>query len=63
MTSDRPYRQGKPPWVALKTIRKSAGQQFNPVVVRTFETVFQEKFQVDEIEVPDEGLTSYVSPN
>ncbi|MCW2956586.1 MAG: hypothetical protein JWO69_1455 [Thermoleophilia bacterium] len=36
ITSDRPYRRGQPPFVALEEIRRSAGAQFDPVVVRAF---------------------------
>jgi putative nucleotidyltransferase with HDIG domain len=39
MTSDRPYRQGKPPWEALQEIVGQAGQQFDPVVVENFRRV------------------------
>ena len=63
MTSDRPYRQGKPPWVALEIIRKTAGQQFNPTVVRAFESVFREKFQTEQEDAQVENLLSFVSQN
>ncbi len=33
MTSDRPYRRGKPPEVAIDELRKGAGSEFDPVVV------------------------------
>ncbi len=39
IVSDRPYRKGRPPWVALEEIRKGAGSQFDPKVVEAFEKV------------------------
>jgi putative nucleotidyltransferase with HDIG domain len=39
MTSDRPYRKGKPPWEALQEIVAQAGQQFDPEVVENFRRV------------------------
>ncbi len=39
IVSDRPYRKGRPPWVALEEIRKGAGTQFDPKVVDAFEKV------------------------
>jgi len=39
IVSDRPYRKGRPPWVALEEIRKGAGTQFDPQVVEAFERV------------------------
>ncbi len=47
MTTDRPYRRGKPPWLALQIIQKAAGQQFNPIVVKAFEKVFHEQYQIE----------------
>ncbi len=39
MTSDRPYRKGKPPWEALQEIINKTGQQFDPQVVDNFRRV------------------------
>lgn len=39
MTSDRPYRKGKPPWEALQEIIAQGGQQFDPGVVENFRRV------------------------
>ena len=36
MTTDRPYRTGKPPWQAIEEIEKSSGTQFDPEVVEAF---------------------------
>ena len=36
ITSDRPYREGQPAFVALEEIRRSAGPQFDDRVVRAF---------------------------
>lgn len=33
MVSDRPYRPGKPPEIAIDELRKGAGSEFDPVVV------------------------------
>ncbi len=54
MTTDRPYRRAKPPWVALQIIQKAAGKQFNPIVVKAFEKVFHEQYQIEvrENEIP-----------
>jgi len=40
MTTDRPYRKGLSPEVALEEIRKHAGTQFDPKVVEAFEKNF-----------------------
>ncbi len=47
MTTDRPYRRAKPPWVALQIIQKASGKQFNPIVVKAFTKVFQEQYQIE----------------
>ena len=39
MTTDRPYRKGKPPWEALDEIVSNAGKQFDPEVVAAFKRV------------------------
>lgn len=36
MTSDRPYRDGLPPEVAIAEIEKNAGSQFHPAVAKAF---------------------------
>jgi putative nucleotidyltransferase with HDIG domain len=36
MTSDRPYRQARPPEIAVAEIEHQAGAQFDPAVARTF---------------------------
>jgi len=47
IVSDRPYRKGQPPWVALEEIRKGSGSQFDPNVVEAFEKVVA-KYIVEE---------------
>ncbi len=39
IVTDRPYRQGKLPWQALKEIESSSGTQFDPEVVEAFHHV------------------------
>jgi putative nucleotidyltransferase with HDIG domain len=36
MLSDRPYRKGKTPWEAVQEIKKRAGTQFDPKVIKVF---------------------------
>jgi hypothetical protein len=36
ITSDRPYREGQPAFVALEEIRRCSGPQFDDTVVRAF---------------------------
>ncbi|MGZ6224671.1 MAG: HD-GYP domain-containing protein, partial [Syntrophales bacterium] len=43
MTTDRPYRKGMPPWVALEEIVGKSGKQFDPEVVGAFKRVMSEK--------------------
>jgi putative nucleotidyltransferase with HDIG domain len=49
LTSDRPYRKATSPFEAKEIIMKSAGSQFDPVVVRAFNTAFI----AGEMEVPE----------
>ncbi len=39
MTSDRPYREGMPIGEALRELRRCAGTQFDPKVVRALEAL------------------------
>jgi HD-GYP domain-containing protein (c-di-GMP phosphodiesterase class II) len=41
MTSDRPYRRGLPLQRALAELRRGAGRQFDPKVVRAFLSVWR----------------------
>ncbi len=41
LISDRPYRKGLPPSQAKEEILSNAGKQFDPAVVKIFESVFQ----------------------
>ena len=43
ITTDRPYRAGKPPVMALEEIEKESGKQFHPDVVKAFKRVFESK--------------------
>ena len=43
MTSDRPYRSGMEPTVALERILKCSGTQFAPKYVELFENIFSER--------------------
>jgi len=45
MTSDRPYRKGKPPWEALEELVAQAGKQFDPEVIEAFKRVVSEKLE------------------
>jgi len=45
MTTDRPYRKGKPPWEALEELVAQAGKQFDPEVVAAFKRVISEKLE------------------
>ncbi|UCE18356.1 MAG: HD domain-containing protein [Gemmatimonadota bacterium] len=47
MVTDRPYRRGKPGWLALEEIERCAGDQFDPDVVRAFKSVFPEIMEVE----------------
>lgn len=43
ITTDRPYRAGKPPSKALEEIENESGRQFHPDVVKAFKVVFAAK--------------------
>jgi len=43
ITTDRPYRAGKPPSRALEEIKKESGKQFHPDVVEAFKRIFETK--------------------
>jgi putative nucleotidyltransferase with HDIG domain len=45
MTTDRPYRSGMQPWLALDELRKNAGKQFDPLVVEAFHRVLSVNFE------------------
>jgi len=45
MTTDRPYRKGKPPWEALDEIVSNAGKQFDPEVVAAFKHVVSSQLE------------------
>ena len=42
LTTDRPYRRGRPVWAALEELRANAGTQFCAIVVAALERVFAE---------------------
>ena len=42
MTSDRPYRKGMPPEVAIRILRENAGTQFDPEIVDVFTGMLEE---------------------
>ena len=56
MVTDRPYRRGKPAWLALEEIERCAGDQFDPEVVKAFKTVFPEIMEMEA------GTTEAVCP-
>lgn len=45
MTTDRPYRNGMPPWQAREEITANAGKQFDPHVVEAFKRVIDKKLE------------------
>ncbi|OGD34243.1 MAG: hypothetical protein A2V45_14710 [Candidatus Aminicenantes bacterium RBG_19FT_COMBO_58_17] len=45
ITSDRPYRKGKPPWEALQEIVDQTGRQFDPAVVEAFRRVISSQIE------------------
>ena len=48
MTSDRPYRKGMPPEVAIRILRENAGTQFDPEIVEVFAGLLEEKARPEE---------------
>ena len=45
MTSDRPYRQGMPPWKAYDELKESGGSHFDPDVVEAFGRVLETRLE------------------
>jgi len=45
MTTDRPYRKGKPPWEALQEIISQTGRQFDRKVVEAFRRVISDQIE------------------
>jgi len=45
ITTDRPYRKGKPPWEALQEIVDQTGRQFDPAVVEAFRRVISSQIE------------------
>jgi putative nucleotidyltransferase with HDIG domain len=45
ITTDRPYRKGKPPWEAIKEIIDQTGRQFDPEVVGAFRRVIANQIE------------------
>jgi putative nucleotidyltransferase with HDIG domain len=45
ITTDRPYRKGKPPWEAVQEIVGQTGRQFDPEVVEAFRRVVASKIE------------------
>jgi putative nucleotidyltransferase with HDIG domain len=45
ITTDRPYRKGKPPWEALQEIVAQTGHQFDPEVVEAFRRVISTRLE------------------
>ena len=43
LTTDRPYRRGRPLWAALEELRAHTGTQFCPEVVAVLECVFEDE--------------------
>lgn len=54
LTSDRPYRQGRPYEVARRIIQEEAGRQFDPQVVEAFLAVPPEEWTSIRAQVMDE---------
>jgi putative nucleotidyltransferase with HDIG domain len=49
ITTDRPYRTGKPPWQAIEEIEKSSGTQFDPKIVDAFRRVIANKIEEEQL--------------
>jgi putative nucleotidyltransferase with HDIG domain len=49
LTSDRPYRRGRPVWAALDELRSHTGTQFCPTVVAALERVHDEEPETLEL--------------
>lgn len=49
LTTDRPYRTGKPPWQAIEEIKKSSGSQFDPEVVEAFRRVIANRIEEEQL--------------
>lgn len=47
MVTDRPYRRGKPGWLALEEIEHCAGTQFDPHVLKAFRSIFPKLREAD----------------
>lgn len=45
ITTDRPYRKGKPPWEAVQEIVDQTGRQFDPEVVEAFRRVITSQIE------------------
>ena len=45
ITTDRPYRKGKPPWEAVQEIVDQTGRQFDPEVVEAFRRVISSQIE------------------
>jgi putative nucleotidyltransferase with HDIG domain len=45
ITTDRPYRKGKPPWEAVQEIVDQTGRQFDPEVVEAFRRVVASRIE------------------
>jgi putative nucleotidyltransferase with HDIG domain len=55
MTSDRPYRKGMRPEVALQRLSEASGTQFNPAVAGAFVAMMREEFAAAGRTLPDTG--------
>ena len=43
ITTDRPYRRGKSPEIAINIIQENSGTQFDPIIVGAFRLAFEKK--------------------
>jgi HD-GYP domain-containing protein (c-di-GMP phosphodiesterase class II) len=55
LTSDRPYRKALPPYEAKKEIINNSGIQFDPDVVKVFESIFPKLYREGPL-FPTAGL-------